>query len=190
MMNKEAIKGWAIINKMTDKITTLTPSGQWLLVFTTRQQARSFLAHESMFGNRLCRKIHTVKRVCFTDPPSKRRPRMSKHTPEPWEIEVVEGENTRCDEIWNNIVKKFICKCCSDPFDEESQANAHRIVACVNALEGFSTEDLEAGIVGEMVELSNELANNLRNDKGGSVNVPSEEALRKLEALLSKKEDV
>lgn len=57
----------------------------------------------------------------------------------------------------------------------EDVANAHRIVACVNALPGFSTPDLEAGIIGEMVELLKEV-NNEKEDAyltfytGGKIN--------------------
>lgn len=59
---------------------------------------------------------------------------MSAHTPGPWSndhgIEITAGHKSICG-------MRF-------PFDsEEHQANARRIVACVNACEGFSTDFLE-----------------------------------------------
>lgn len=63
---------------------------------------------------------------------------MSKHTPEPWvknEYHQVFGPNDR--------------RICIDGFafgthsTEESQANTKRVVACINACEGFSIEELE-----------------------------------------------
>lgn len=88
---------------------------------------------------------------------------MSKHTSEPWKINERNSQQIVAPSMpkrfWGNNDEysgDFIVTqtgLYTTPHDEEVRANADRIVACVNALKGFSTPDLEAGIVGEMVEL-------------------------------------
>ena len=54
---------------------------------------------------------------------------------------------------------RLIANCTPLPIQElfinmpEAMANADRIAACVNALDGISNEALSSGVVGEMVEL-------------------------------------
>ena len=55
-----------------------------------------------------------------------------KHTKEPWRVEglnVLGGEE----------INSYVCTCSG-----KATANAQRIVACVNACEGVTNEDLEA----------------------------------------------
>jgi hypothetical protein len=62
---------------------------------------------------------------------------MSEHTPEPWS--VYEGENIHgvLDSEGKHLAEMWQRK------QYNSLANARRIVACVNACEGISTETLE-----------------------------------------------
>lgn len=46
----------------------------------------------------------------------------------------------------------------------EAEANARRIVACVNACEGLSTEALEQGVVGELLAALKEAETDLCNE--------------------------
>lgn len=95
---------------------------------------------------------------------------MSKHTAEPWGVHDYDDATILVRSIWTKINKPGESSgygsghglhianlkhqgdnpCVSK---EVALANAHRIVACVNALKGFSTSDLEAGVVGEMVDI-------------------------------------
>lgn len=62
------------------------------------------------------------------------------HTPEPWSYELDHGSFLRIySETNSNIV--YGCGCCGSPNCED--ADARRIVACVNRLAPFSTEDIE-----------------------------------------------
>lgn len=67
-----------------------------------------------------------------------------KHTPEPWIIPSGEHHITSAA---NDEVRKYWCITTRDTGrhypPEVSNANARRIVACINACAGFSTEDLE-----------------------------------------------
>lgn len=71
---------------------------------------------------------------------------MSKHTPEPW---MISSGLLICDKD-----AKVIANSCAFMGIEsielplkECEANAYRIVACVNACKGISTEDLEQGVL-------------------------------------------
>ena len=69
-----------------------------------------------------------------------------KHTPEPWDIGVSADNGLPCvDKVGSVFVE--ICECWGEVDDkeetEQSQANARRIVACINACAGIPTEDLE-----------------------------------------------
>lgn len=64
---------------------------------------------------------------------------MSDHTKEPWHVGV-------CQSLAMNIYDERGIGVASSPLiktNEERLANARRIVACVNKLEGIQTEDLE-----------------------------------------------
>ena len=64
----------------------------------------------------------------------------SKHTPEPWHVDVHDQDA--------DIHSAFGMVACTmghpDNQDEEGEANARRIVACVNACQSMTTEQLEA----------------------------------------------
>lgn len=75
------------------------------------------------------------------------------HTPEPWRVVANkaiiagakgEGEVARASE-------RFMCR-------TERESNARRIVACVNALPGISTEAIEAGAVQGLVAAAQKLS--------------------------------
>ena len=59
----------------------------------------------------------------------------TNHTPEPWKVEIGCNKETAItsDDDWIAILNRL----------EKTQANARRIVACVNACKGVSTEALE-----------------------------------------------
>lgn len=75
-----------------------------------------------------------------------------KHTPEKWE----RGTSEDILEIYGNDLqgRRIRVATCNSRFLDliPNKANADRIVACVNALEGISSEALESGVIGEMVE--------------------------------------
>lgn len=87
------------------------------------------------------------------------------HTKEPWAI----GRDDRPGMQWNNHIvslndqNQTICFMSHDntPENEEGEANAQRIVACVNACAGIQTEHLERcnaiGAVDEILAERNEL---------------------------------
>lgn len=69
-----------------------------------------------------------------------------EHTPEPWKIGaygmvVARGEH-------GGIVIADVPRTDGDP---AAEANARRIVACVNAFAGISTEAIEGGVIAELV---------------------------------------
>ncbi len=76
---------------------------------------------------------------------------MSEHTKEPWAIDP----DDRLGMEWNNHIvsvanpDRTICFMSHDGTAEniEFQANARRIVYCVNACAGMTTEEIEADIV-------------------------------------------
>ncbi len=75
---------------------------------------------------------------------------MSEHTPEPWEI---------TDGYWVEADEARVASCLSSSLKSGSrelpaEANARRIVACVNALAGISTETLEALVDNPWVALT------------------------------------
>lgn len=90
---------------------------------------------------------------------------MSRHTPEPWRyVKDKDGGNTaflieNADGIMWNIAGTF------STFDDD-EANARRIVACVNACAGLSTELLEGKTIDEaantIVDQRDELENVVR----------------------------
>lgn len=62
---------------------------------------------------------------------------MNQHTPEPW---VIDGQCAAAAES-DQVNSGYYTAICKGP---DGEANSRRIVACVNACEGISTEDLEA----------------------------------------------
>ena len=84
---------------------------------------------------------------------------MTKHTKEPWQVPHLARDDTSCNcahifaaDYLGGIAEVYVDngKPVSDggndcPPLEEAKANARRIVACVNACAGISTEQLEAG---------------------------------------------
>lgn len=66
------------------------------------------------------------------------------HTPEPWEVDVANAE----DECWAVAAAvdpkgASLVAICASGADKPNQANARRIVACVNACKDWDTETLE-----------------------------------------------
>ena len=70
------------------------------------------------------------------------------HTPEPWRVELRNeplgdtGDYEGVVEILSGSAQRPIIQFWDE--SEESEANARRIVACVNACEGMDTESLES----------------------------------------------
>lgn len=65
----------------------------------------------------------------------------TKHTREPWKVSSV-GVGFEVEDKHENVIaqsQQIVC----DRLHEERKANARRIVACVNACVGISTEQLE-----------------------------------------------
>ena len=78
-----------------------------------------------------------------------------KHTKEPWEIQHDNFLNRPCNirststgQLLGWTVSSFM-----GPLPPEADANAERIVACVNACVGITNEALENGVIKEAMEL-------------------------------------
>lgn len=97
---------------------------------------------------------------------------MNEHTKEPWHA-CCSDEGAYSHFIFAREGEAAICAMCSndpnDPRDEyehlegiltvpERQANARRIVACVNACAGISTEELERGVIKESMDMVDRLS--------------------------------
>lgn len=118
-----------------------------------------------------------------------------KHTPEPWQYHLGRGADPRF-----HVQTQGGYQIASTPplhrdtrsHDENTQreANARRIVVCVNACAGIPTEALEAGVVGELLAAIRTLAaNKLSSSNCSSVELAGKRvrnvaspALAKLEA--------
>ena len=77
------------------------------------------------------------------------------HTKEPWRIgrfagpasyEVVRETVGATDIVVDTETGVYVLAQCNNNFPEDAKANARRIVACVNACAGISTENLEDNI--------------------------------------------
>jgi hypothetical protein len=85
---------------------------------------------------------------------------MGEHTKEPWKVfEEYSGHEFGLRTILGpdgeDIIEVDNNGCASDPSPDYISlgvGNAYRIVACVNALAGIPTSEIEVGIVGEMRE--------------------------------------
>jgi len=75
---------------------------------------------------------------------------MSDHTPEPWRL-YPPGACVPHYDVRERIVSD--CPSGRSVSDPISEADARRIVACVNACAGIPTEALEAGAVREALDL-------------------------------------
>ena len=70
-----------------------------------------------------------------------------KHTPEPWRETI-----NCCDDYTSHPIliysgAQYVAQIAHDQNEgDETEANARRIVACVNACAGYSTDALESGI--------------------------------------------
>lgn len=67
------------------------------------------------------------------------------HTPTPWKV----GSKYPTD-IYSTRAGHAIARTTNPQFDGEDEANAARIVACVNACEGVANEHLQTGSVAKM----------------------------------------
>ena len=69
----------------------------------------------------------------------------TKHTPEPWKLETLASSLRITKAEFADINDDIFVL--GDCHDAQRYANARRIVACVNRLKGFSTDDIESGKV-------------------------------------------
>jgi len=80
---------------------------------------------------------------------------MSKHTPEPWAYEYESEANGYFYEWYGIGPTQYPIGSISKPRvgdDGLAEANARRIVACVNACAGIETHKLESSTVFEMMD--------------------------------------
>jgi len=68
------------------------------------------------------------------------------HTPEPWRV-VGTSIFGKPAHLSLNEAGPLVCRCDVTDSDGQDEPNARRIVACVNALEGIPTEELEQGLI-------------------------------------------
>ena len=75
---------------------------------------------------------------------------MSEHTKGKWEHwPAMSGIGLAFGVVGDSVGRVFL--------SSQTEANARRIVACVNALEGISTEAIEDGVIQEALEVLDEL---------------------------------
>ena len=103
---------------------------------------------------------------------------MSEHTPEPWACRLF--EHSKGDDYHIYAVNNMKSIVFFDGSGKEKEANARRIVACVNNCEGISTETLEKGST---------LSDILRMQKGAydklrAENAKLREALKELMSIV------
>ncbi len=75
------------------------------------------------------------------------------HTPEPWltaranhvSVALPTSGEVSLRVVWSDATGSDVAYC-MDTDDDNGNANARRIVACVNACAGSSTEELERGV--------------------------------------------
>ena len=81
---------------------------------------------------------------------------MSAHTKEPWTLGKVLNGYRWINAVGHNGLAQVVWQMDDDAVlgekSPEQEANAHRIVASVNACAGIPTEALEAGVIAELVE--------------------------------------
>lgn len=81
----------------------------------------------------------------------------TEHTPEPWRVELVNhalgdtGDYEGVVEIRSGDAKRPMIEIWDD--SDEAEANARRIVACVNACAGIPTDDLEHGDIAKALKI-------------------------------------
>lgn len=66
-----------------------------------------------------------------------------KHTPEPWKVTEPKSGRVQISHSSGGIVGHAPQICAMWNSNKVTQANARRIVACVNACRGFSIEELD-----------------------------------------------
>ena len=72
------------------------------------------------------------------------------HTPTPWTINKEANRGRSID--GGKHAEIATCWLCVGSTGKEMEANAARIVACVNACDGISNEALDAGVIAELVQ--------------------------------------
>ena len=72
---------------------------------------------------------------------------MSKHTQEPWSFDKYENIIAKSEQL---LLVGISTPIGTGLWREEGKANARRIVACVNALAGLTTEQIEDGAFAKM----------------------------------------
>jgi len=89
---------------------------------------------------------------------------MSEHTKEPWASYVAEFDGVECVAVAKDCkiygeTSAAICVITeTSKMNQEDIANARRIVACVNACAGISTEELERGVIKESMDMVDRLS--------------------------------
>jgi hypothetical protein len=87
---------------------------------------------------------------------------MKKHTPEPWGVGYYDGSGTPEFIVADNepvAVTAWGCDCCKDTPSEQDAANALRIVACVNAMQGIADPAAFVKAVDELREAATDARN-------------------------------
>jgi hypothetical protein len=114
---------------------------------------------------------------------------MSKHTPEPWYVMSMPTDTTRFDEwvyvCFDNVLDIALVKrgpIVKGDEPETGEANAHRIVECVNALAKIDRPAEFVAAVRELVEQSS------LNTGGNSHEFVEDDTLNRLAAMLNTKE--
>lgn len=86
---------------------------------------------------------------------------MSEHTKEPWRLgNYPNGDMHSAEAVLVDLPgdRRYVLLTCNINFPEDAKANARRIVACVNALEGVPTEWLESYTAGNVENVLQENA--------------------------------
>lgn len=112
------------------------------------------------------------------------------HTPEPWQVSLT--DDTTIVHKHSDGTQSVIAETDGDYNEPDlwpvMEANARRIVACVNALKGFSTEAIEAGAVKGLVDALEDCRAGLqyvRDHHGDLYGVGFDRCFEKADAALS-----
>jgi len=75
---------------------------------------------------------------------------MSEHTKEPWNVRTIDESMGVIDDKYDFSIAQTHQRA-GDKCNIERKANSRRIVACVNACAGVTTENLERNRIGEII---------------------------------------
>ncbi len=109
---------------------------------------------------------------------------MSEHTKEPWDwYETSDKEHV----VIRSATEQWLVDIGGD-WPEPARSNARRIVACVNACAGLSTEALESGTLGELIKSATKLARYCAEESPGMLTSAEYRMLKALRVPLAKLE--